>query len=62
MIDYVGLILFALVLIEMLITKEAGFLGMNVKKKDSPKDYYAYVFLPILVMIFFLLRIFGVFE
>ncbi len=37
MIDYVGLILFALVLIEMLITKEAGFLGMNVKKKGFPK-------------------------
>ena len=41
--EYFALIVFIYVLIDMLVTKETGFLGSIVKKREKPLSFYMYV-------------------
>ena len=58
--EYFGLIVFIYVLIDMLVTKETGFLGSIVKKNEKPLSFYMYVAIVIFGIVLDLLYIFGI--
>ena len=58
--EYFGLIVFTYVSIDMLVTKETGFLGSIVKKNEKPLSFYMYVAIVIFGIVLDLLYIFGI--
>lgn len=58
--EYFALIVFIYVLIDMLVTKETGFLGSIVKKNEKPLSFYMYVAIVIFGIVLDLLYIFGI--
>lgn len=58
--EYFALIVFIYVLIDMLVTKETGFLGSIVKKREKSLSFYMYVAIVIFAIIFDILYICGI--
>ena len=57
---YFGLIVLIYVLIDMLVTKETGFLGSIVNRNENPLSFYMYVAIVIFGIVLDLLYICGV--